>query len=186
MAPRDDAVSVSGPVEGAERVSDGLTAPGGSRATSDRSEASDARSSDREPVNRPEAATSARVSAPQPSVGAQPHPSPADAADGHAADFDACGRACRRRRAHTYRWGTCAHAAEPEPTVSISRMFTAADGYPSIGFDRYTAAQLADRIEPALREVRIRIGLDGGEYAALALAAAQVLIDNAQPKGTAP
>jgi hypothetical protein len=114
------------------------------------------------------------------------------------ADFDGCARACRQTVVHTYTGGECAHAPEsarPEPRISISRTFRAADGQPAIGFDTYTAAELATRIEPALRTVAVQFGpnalailqrggtvcLSGGEYAAMALAVAMDLIEEPQP-----
>lgn len=63
-------------------------------------------------------------------------------------DFDGCNRKCRVADAHALVWGECEHAPEPEPTVSLSRVYTAADGFPAIGFDTYTEQQLADLIEP--------------------------------------
>jgi len=66
-------------------------------------------------------------------------------------DFDGCNSECRRAGTHTLRWGGCEHAPEPEPTVSMSAVYTdPSDGYPAIGFDTYTAAQLAELIEPSL------------------------------------
>ncbi|MEU5596628.1 hypothetical protein [Streptomyces sp. NPDC020298] len=67
------------------------------------------------------------------------------------ADFDGCYRECRIKQKHTLAWGLCEHAAPPEPTVSMSRVYTdPEDGYPSIGYDSYTVPQLARLIEPAL------------------------------------
>lgn len=66
------------------------------------------------------------------------------------ADFDGCNRRCRLAGAHTLAWGECEHAPKPEPTVSLSRVYTDTDGYPSIGFDAYTVPELARLIEPAL------------------------------------
>lgn len=65
-------------------------------------------------------------------------------------DFDGCNSECRKAGAHTLRWGGCEHAPAPEPTVSLSRVYTEADGHPSIGFDAYTVAELADLVTPAL------------------------------------
>lgn len=112
-------------------------------------------------------------------------------------NFDGCHRACRRRGAHTMFWGGCENAIEPEPTVSLSRVDHTPGEDPSIRFDRYTAQGLANLIEPALREVQIRlgpnaisllqhgetVGLSGGEYAALAQAAAQSIIDRCASGG---
>ncbi|MFJ4847579.1 hypothetical protein [Streptomyces sp. NPDC088733] len=115
------------------------------------------------------------------------------------ADFDGCARACRKPRVHTLVWGECEHAPEsarPEPTVSMSHVFVDYDGHNSIGFDSYTLQQLADLIELALRTVPVRlgpnalamlqrgetVGLSGGEYADLARAAADAILNrNAAP-----
>ncbi|MFJ3141672.1 hypothetical protein ACIPJM_04375 [Streptomyces halstedii] len=86
-------------------------------------------------------------------------------------DFDGCRRTCRIKDQHTLVWGECEHAAQPEPTVSMSKIYTDSDGHPSIGFDRYTAQQLADLIEPALRKASL-----AGGYDRLALAAAYQII----------
>lgn len=66
-------------------------------------------------------------------------------------DFDGCNSECRRVGTHTLRWGGCERAAQPEPTVSMSKIYKdPEDGYPSIGFDSYTVASLADLVAPAL------------------------------------
>lgn len=105
-------------------------------------------------------------------------------------DFDGCYRACRIKQEHTLEWGGCEYAAPPEPSVSMSKVFTDTDGYPSIGFDSYTVPQLAELIEPALRTIRIHLGpnavallergqtvsLSAGEYSSLALAAADAIV----------
>jgi hypothetical protein len=106
-------------------------------------------------------------------------------------DFDGCNPECRKSRKHTLRWGGCEHAPKPEPTVSMSKIYMdPEDGYPSIGFDAYTAAELAELIEPALRTINIRLGpnalallergqtvsLSAGEYVSMALAAADAII----------
>ncbi|GAB2331779.1 hypothetical protein [Streptomyces variabilis] len=64
--------------------------------------------------------------------------------------FDGCGRRCRKNLAHTLVYGECEHAPPPEPTVSMSRVFTDTDGHPSIGFDTYTVPELARLIEGAV------------------------------------
>ncbi|MCX4809025.1 hypothetical protein OG601_47170 [Streptomyces sp. NBC_01239] len=64
-------------------------------------------------------------------------------------DFDGCNSECRRAGKHTLRWGGCEHAAEPEPTVSMSVVYDDVDGGKSIGFDSYTVPQLADLIADA-------------------------------------
>lgn len=115
----------------------------------------------------------------------QPEPEPAPT------DMDGCNRRCRTQGTHTRAWGECEFGIEPEPAVSMSRVFTDTDGGRSIGFDRYTLQELADLVEPALRSVDIRLGpnaramlqrgervcLSGGEYADLARAAAQAIVD---------
>lgn len=62
-------------------------------------------------------------------------------------DFDGCRRACRRAGAHTLVYGECEQGPEPEPTVSLPRVYTAADGFLAVGFDTYTVPQLARLIE---------------------------------------
>jgi hypothetical protein len=113
--------------------------------------------------------------------------------------FDGCGRRCRNTLTHTLVYGECDQAPLPEPTVSMSRVFTDTDGQPSIGFDAFTVQQLADLIEPALRTVAVRLGpnakamldrgetvaLSGGEYADLAREAAHAIVhrNEAAPRG---
>lgn len=102
-------------------------------------------------------------------------------------DFDGCNRECRKPRAHTYRWGGCQHAPQPERTVSISHTYVADDGYPATGFDTYTAQQLADLIAPALLtpEEGFALPYDEDYGRALALSAAQAVIGrNDTPGGT--
>ena len=66
-------------------------------------------------------------------------------------DFDGCRRACRKQAVHTRVWGECEHGDRPEPTVSMTMVYTdPEDGLPSIGFDTYTVDQLAELIEPAI------------------------------------
>jgi hypothetical protein len=111
--------------------------------------------------------------------------------------FDGCGRRCRKALAHTLVYGECEHAPPPEPTVSMSHVYTDTDGYPSIGFDSFTVQELADLIEPALRTVAVRlgpnalaqlargedVGLSGGEYADLAREAAHAIVHRNAPEG---
>jgi hypothetical protein len=85
-------------------------------------------------------------------------------------DFDGCNRKCRLAGAHTLVWGACEHAVQPEPTVSLSRRYTAADGFPAIGFDTYTVQQLAELIERGMRGAGVRVS--AGRYGDLAHAAA--------------
>lgn len=107
-----------------------------------------------------------------------------------AEDFDGCRRLCRTKGKHTLIIGACARAPKPEPVVSMSKIFVADDGYPAIGYDSYTVQELADLIEPALRQVQINlgpnaltmlqrgetVGLSGGEYADLAREAAHAIV----------
>lgn len=65
-------------------------------------------------------------------------------------DFDGCRRACRLAGAHTLVSGECEHAPAPEPTVSLSHVYTDTDGRKSIGFDTYTVDQLAELLDPVL------------------------------------
>jgi hypothetical protein len=84
--------------------------------------------------------------------------------------FDGCSRVCRKSRQHTYTWGMCEHAPEPEPHLSVARHIVAGDGHPSIAMEGIPLSELADRIESALRSA------PAGEYSAMALTAAQSLI----------
>lgn len=116
------------------------------------------------------------------------------------ADFDGCNSECRRAGAHTLRWGGCELAPEPEPTVSLSRVYTDTDGHKSIGFDSYTVPALAELIEPALRTITIHLGpnarallergqtvsLSAGEYASLALAAADAIVHRNDEAASVP
>lgn len=71
-------------------------------------------------------------------------------------------------------YGGCDHADRPEPTVSMSKVYTDSDGFPSIGFDQYTVAQLAELIEPALRDADVEVTAD--YFPDLALAAARAIV----------
>jgi hypothetical protein len=112
--------------------------------------------------------------------------------DGNSADFDGCARPCRTAGMHALVWGDCAHAPEsarPEPRVTIGGVYTAADGYPSIGLESIPVSELAERIEKALRTVSIDlgpnalgmlergepVGLSAGDYWLMALAVAMDL-----------
>jgi hypothetical protein len=121
-------------------------------------------------------------------------------------DFDGCYRKCRTEQRHTMEYGGCEHADKPEPTVSMSKIYTDTDGFPAIGFDTYTVPELAELLEPALRRVAVRlgpnsrallergetVGLSGGEYADLAREAAHAIVHRndaaapAVPAGQAP
>ncbi|MFI1535512.1 hypothetical protein [Streptomyces anandii] len=105
-----------------------------------------------------------------------------------------CARDCSEQ--HTYHHGRCALAPEPQPTVKISSVSTAADGCPAICLDAYTPQELADLIEPALQRVTIRlgpnalamlrrgepVGLSGDEYADLARQAAHAIVHRHDPE----
>lgn len=105
-------------------------------------------------------------------------------------DFTGCRRECAKRDEHTRVFGECEFGIRPEPTVSMSHIFKAADGHNSIGFDEYTLQELADLIEPALRQVNIHLGpnslalvmrgepvrLSGGEVAELARMVAHAVL----------
>jgi hypothetical protein len=107
------------------------------------------------------------------------------------ADYDGCRRPCAQSGQHTFIPGECEYAPEPEPTVSISRVYTDTDGQQSIGFDTYTLQGLAELIEDALPGITISLGpnalkliesghpvrLSGGECAAMALGAARAVFD---------
>lgn len=74
-------------------------------------------------------------------------------------DFDGCTRDCRTAGRHTLVWGRCELAEPPEPTVSMSRVYADTDGGQSIGFDVYTADELAQKvIGPALQGIRVAFG----------------------------
>lgn len=112
-------------------------------------------------------------------------------------DFDGCHRECRKTGTHTLRWGGCEHATPPEPTVSMSKVYTDTDGYPSIGYDQYTVPQLAELIERGLRtspfhELRSDDNVNGpliikGYLADLARSAAHAIVHrNAAPAVPVP
>jgi hypothetical protein len=110
--------------------------------------------------------------------------------DAGPSDYDGCNVGCRIKGKHTLQWGLCEHAVRPEPAVSMTKIVRVADGYNTVGHDTYTVAQLAELIEPAFREVGIRLGpnalaqlqrgeqvtLSGGEINTLALAAAHAIV----------
>jgi len=86
--------------------------------------------------------------------------------------------------------GECEKAPMPEPTVSMSAIAVEPSGETCIVFDTYDLEGLADLIEPALRNVKIRLGpnslaairhgntltLTSGELRAMALEAAHAII----------
>lgn len=88
-------------------------------------------------------------------------------------DFDGCYRKCHTQGKHTLEYGNCEHADKPEPTVSMSKVYTDTDGHPSIGFDQYTVGQLAELIEPA---VRAEIILIDDQYTNIARSVAHAII----------
>lgn len=110
-------------------------------------------------------------------------------------DFDGCHRECRVKGKHSRVWGGCEFGIKPEPTVSMSKVYTAGDGYPSIGYDSYTVDQLTDLIEPALKGLTVRLGpnssaavqrgepfrLSGGEMWAVARQAAHAIVHRNNP-----
>jgi hypothetical protein len=104
-------------------------------------------------------------------------------------DFDGCSRPCRKAQAHTRASGC---EPEPEPAITVMRIRQMDGGYPAIVGERITHADLADRIEAALRTVSVRLGptalamlrrgetvaLSGGEYADLARVAVAAIADD--------
>lgn len=106
-----------------------------------------------------------------------------------------CHRSCRFE--HTNTPGGCAHApaVEPEQRLSVLRHYTADDGHPAIGTQTYSFGELTDAISAAIRTVGITLGpnslklledgirmrLTDGEYDAMAMTAATVLIEGNQP-----
>ncbi|MEV8523189.1 hypothetical protein AB0451_03375 [Streptomyces sp. NPDC052000] len=73
-----------------------------------------------------------------------------------------------------------------EPAVTMASDYTADSGQFVIDLETYSTPQLADLIEPALREVAIRLGpdaLSGREYADLARAAAHAIIHRRDTNG---
>jgi hypothetical protein len=91
-------------------------------------------------------------------------------------DFDGCSRVCHEAGVHTLTWGTCENATEPEPRLAVARHVIADDGWPSIAMESIPLAELADRIERALRSA------PAGEYSAMALAAAKALTTDPDAK----
>ncbi|MFE0490274.1 hypothetical protein [Streptomyces griseoaurantiacus] len=77
---------------------------------------------------------------------------------------------------HTLVWGECEYAAEPEPTVSLSRVYVDTDGHKSICFDTFTVPELARLVEPAA----------GDALRAVAVARAIVYRDAAAAPAAAP
>lgn len=105
-------------------------------------------------------------------------------------DFTGCHRACAKQGKHTRFFGECEFDIRPEPSVSVSKICQDSEGYKSISFDQYTLQELADLIEPALRQVNIKFGPNslalimrgdpvrpsGGEVAELARMAAYAIL----------
>lgn len=89
-------------------------------------------------------------------------------------DFDGCRRTCRQKGTHTRVWGECEHGAEPEPTVSLSRVYTDTDGFPSIGFDSYTVAQLGELITAGLRASDLPV--NGDDLVDIGVVAARAIV----------
>lgn len=89
-------------------------------------------------------------------------------------DFDGCNSECRHAGQHTLRWGGCEHAAEPEPTVSMSVVYRDHDGQNSIGFDSYTVPQLGELITAGLQASDLPV--NGDDLVDVGLVAAHAII----------
>lgn len=63
-----------------------------------------------------------------------------------------CHRACRRQ--HTYRWGGCVFAAEPEPTLSRFELAQMGDGEVFGFYESLSIEQVADWLREQGYEVR--------------------------------
>lgn len=96
--------------------------------------------------------------------------------------FDGCSRVCRKSGQHTYTWGMCEHAPEPEPHLTIARHVIADDGYPSIVMERVPLAELSARMSDAIHAAII----SGDDYNPVkaAGAALSVLGESGVPSGT--
>ncbi|MDX2528012.1 coiled-coil domain-containing protein [Streptomyces europaeiscabiei] len=103
-----------------------------------------------------------------------------------AADFDGCNRKCRLAGAHTLVWGECEHAVQPEPTVSLSRVYTDADGFPSVGFDTYTVQRLGELITAGVRASDLPV--NGDDLVDVGLVAAHAIFNRntAAPAAAVP
>ncbi|EGX60132.1 hypothetical protein SZN_09426 [Streptomyces zinciresistens K42] len=99
-------------------------------------------------------------------------------------DFDGCNRRCRRAGAHTLVYGECEHAPEPEPTVSLLRVYKAADGFPAIGFDTYTVPELGELITAALRASDLPTS--GGDLVDIGLVAAHAIVHRTDEPAVLP
>ncbi|MDX3637792.1 hypothetical protein PV728_47990 [Streptomyces europaeiscabiei] len=101
-------------------------------------------------------------------------------------DFDGCRRTCRQKGAHTRVWGECEHGVKPEPTVRLSRVYTDTDGFPSIGFDSYTVAQLGELITAGLRASDLPV--NGDDLVDVGLVAAHAIFNRntAAPAAAVP
>lgn len=101
-----------------------------------------------------------------------------------AVDFDGCNRECRKAGKHTLRWGGCEHAQKPEPTVSMSKIYTdPEDGYPSIGYDSYTVPQLGELITAGLRASDLPV--NGDDLVDIGLVAARAIVHRNEPAAPA-
>lgn len=99
-------------------------------------------------------------------------------------DFDGCNRECRKAGKHTLRWGGCEHAPKPEPTVSMSKVYTdPVDGYPSIGYDSYTVPQLGELITAGLRASDLPV--NGDDLVDVGLVAAHAIVHRNDPAAPA-
>lgn len=112
-------------------------------------------------------------------------------------DFDGCHRECRVKGKHSRVWGGCEFGIRPEPTVGMSKVYLDTDGQSAVGFDVYTLEQLTALIEPALKDITIRLGpnsaaaagrgepfrLSGGEMWVVARQVAHAIIHRNDPPG---
>jgi hypothetical protein len=97
-----------------------------------------------------------------------------------ARDFDGCNRECRKAGKHTMRRGGCEYAPKPEPTVSMSKVYTdPEDGYPSIGFDAYTVPELGELITAGLRASDLPV--NGDDLVDVGLVAAHAIVHRHDP-----
>ena len=95
--------------------------------------------------------------------------------------FDGCSRVCRKSGQHTYTWGMCEHAPEPEPRLTVARHVIADDGYPSIAMESITLAELTDRVADAIDDAII----SGDDYSPVKAAEAAMTVLRAL-EGNAP
>jgi hypothetical protein len=101
-----------------------------------------------------------------------------------ATDFDGCNRKCRQAGVHTLVYGQCEHGTPPEPTVSLPAVYTAADGFPAIGFDTYTVRQLGELITAALRASDLPV--NGDDLVDAGIEAARAIVHRNGPAPAVP